>query len=636
MRLLFWLLLFGQAMISFGQNEYSILTLDPSLKKNADAIFRKDKLEAHLSADHELSLRTERVVTVLNRQGNHLARAYVSYDTSRKIKRLEARIYNALGNEIEHFKERDFKDQSAVPGGTLYSDDRIKYLDYTPITYPYTVSLSYEIETKNSSSLPSWYFLSSHEVSVENSRYEIVYENPELRPVILARDTTGVNLEVRELGDRLIYEARHIPAIRKEPYSRPLQARVPRLLVRLNEFTYDDFHGKSENWQELGQWMYHKILSDRDLLPDETKRKAQQLVSGLDDPIAKARKIYEYVQDNTRYISVQVGIGGIQPIPAAEVDRLKYGDCKGLTNYTKALLEAVGVTSYYTHVEAGPEKLDFDPGYPDLSQGNHVILAIPDGEGYQWVDCTSQENPFGFLGTFTDDRLVHLIREDGGELLRTPAFTEEINFLHTQGALRLTETGWIAGDVSMKAGGIQYESRLGLESMSRDDKVLSYKDYWSYLNNLQLGRIQLQNDRDNIVFKEDIEIEVRDYTTSSGNLIFFYANVLNRYQNVPDRVRNRKQDFSILRGFLDEDEFTIRLPEGYAVEALPKTIQLSESFGEYEMRVEYDEETHSISYHRKFHYKKGQYPSSRYNDFREFCKSVSKADMAQVVLKKIV
>jgi transglutaminase-like putative cysteine protease len=44
----------------------------------------------------------------------------------------------------------------------------------------------------------------------------------------------------------------------------------------------------------------------------------------------KAKKIYQYLQNKTRYISVQIGIGGFQPVTAADVDRLGYGDCKGI------------------------------------------------------------------------------------------------------------------------------------------------------------------------------------------------------------------------------------------------------------------------------------------------------------------
>mgnify|MGYP001126063175 FL=1 len=97
-----------------------------------------------------------------------------------------------------------------------------------------------------------------------------------------------------------------------------------------------------------------------------------------------------------RYISVQIGIGGWKPISAEEVDENKYGDCKGLTNYTKALLRTVGIESNYCVVSAGSEIKDISEDFPSM-QGNHVILNIPqEGKSDLWLECTSQDTPFNF------------------------------------------------------------------------------------------------------------------------------------------------------------------------------------------------------------------------------------------------
>ncbi|MDP4989490.1 MAG: DUF3857 domain-containing protein, partial [Polaribacter sp.] len=108
------------------------------------------------------------------------------------------------------------------------------------------------------------------------------------------------------------------------------------------------------------------------------------------------------MQQKTRYISVQIGIGGWEPIAANLVDDVGYGDCKGLTNYTKALLDVADVTAYYTVVYAD-DRIDVDKDFSSL-QGNHVILNIPNNGKDVWLECTSQTMPFGFLGDFTDDR----------------------------------------------------------------------------------------------------------------------------------------------------------------------------------------------------------------------------------------
>ncbi|WP_298288681.1 hypothetical protein [uncultured Lutibacter sp.] len=122
------------------------------------------------------------------------------------------------------------------------------------------------------------------------------------------------------------------------------------------------------------------------------------------------------MQDKTRYISVQVGIGGLRPMLASDVDKLGYGDCKALTNYTKSLLDIVGVESYFTELYGGFDKIDMDFKTPSI-QGNHVILNIPNEVNDIWLECTNQKVPFGYIANFTDDRddiVVKLEEKNGG------------------------------------------------------------------------------------------------------------------------------------------------------------------------------------------------------------------------------
>ena len=147
-------------------------------------------------------------------------------------------------------------------------------------------------------------------------------------------------------------------------------------MIAANKFHFDGVYGEAKDWNEFGDWIFDSLLLGRNQVSEKTKAHVLDITSNITDPIEKARKVYEFVQNNTRYISVQVGIGGIQPISALDVDNLKYGDCKGLTNYTQALLKIVGVESFYTIVEAGNEIEDLDENFASLEQGNHIILGL--------------------------------------------------------------------------------------------------------------------------------------------------------------------------------------------------------------------------------------------------------------------
>src|SRR6185312_13501516 len=140
----------------------------------------------------------------------------------------------------------------------------------------------------------------------------------------------------------------------------------------------------------------------------------------------KARFLYNYLQKNVRYVSVQLGIGGYKPFPASFVDEKKYGDCKALSNYMLTLLKTVGIPSYCAVINAGTNAEPADPDFVN-DPFNHIILCVPFKNDTTWLECTSATSPFGKLGSFTENRKALLVTEDGGKLVNTPRSTMQDN-----------------------------------------------------------------------------------------------------------------------------------------------------------------------------------------------------------------
>ena len=343
------------------------------------------------------------------------------------------------------------------------------------------------------------------------------------------------------------------------------------------------------------------------------------------------------MQENTRYISVQVGIGGIQPISASEVDRVKYGDCKGLTNYTKALLEAVGVVSYYTEVYAtSSKKIDMDENFPSLfGQANHVILNIPiENKESVWLECTSQIMPFGFLGDFTDDRNVFVITPEGGKIISTPKYGASENSQSTKAELNIMDDSSLEVHAKIISKGIQYNDKFYLENEERREQDKYFKNHWNYIGNISIDEIKFSNDKDNVAFTQDVSFKAIDFCSFTGERILFTPNVLNRNTYIPNRYRTRKLPLQIERGFIDDDEYEINLPQGYTVEFIPENVSLESNFGSYTVTIERITDT-KLKYERKFEITGGFYPKEEYEKYREFIKEVSKNDNAKIVLTKL-
>ncbi|MDZ7615343.1 MAG: transglutaminase family protein [Flavobacteriaceae bacterium] len=167
------------------------------------------------------------------------------------------------------------------------------------------------------------------------------------------------------------YTFNNLDAIQAESLSPHFRDIAPMVRFAPDKFHLAGVNGQADNWKDFGKWIYDNLLAGLDRLSKETILKIQSLVRDVEDPVERARIVYKYMQDKTRYISVQIGIGGWKPMAASEVDRLGYGDCKALTNYTSSLLKAAGVPSYYTIIYANEKEIC------DLNlhqfRGNHAI-----------------------------------------------------------------------------------------------------------------------------------------------------------------------------------------------------------------------------------------------------------------------
>ncbi len=146
------------------------------------------------------------------------------------------------------------------------------------------------------------------------------------------------NVVINRSDGYISYAIGREQAIRYEPMAPELFTMAPYVEFALTDFELEGSRARASNWEELGSWYYNNLIKLQIRLSTEVISEVRSLVSDAGSDREKARRIYEYVQQRSRYISVQLGIGGRKPIRAQEVHEKGYGDCKGLTNYMMALM----------------------------------------------------------------------------------------------------------------------------------------------------------------------------------------------------------------------------------------------------------------------------------------------------------
>lgn len=626
--LFFCLLLFSISV--FSQDNYDADLISSNLKNRANATIRNEETIVDMRSPDNVTLNVKKAITVLNKNGDDNGRLVLFYDKNTSIKSIKGEVYNAAGILTKKFSQNNFSDESSADGFSLFVDDRVKHYLPSENVYPYTVVYSYEIRQKQNLIIHDWVPQPADDISVEKSSYTFICKpTDELR--IKTQNFQGKPEEtVNEKQKISVWSVNNIFAVKTEPYSPDRETYQTAVKIAVKDFTYYNHSGQYTNWRQLGKWVYDDLLKTRKVLPPTAIQTITELVAAEKTDKDKARKIYEYMQKKTRYISVQIGIGGFQPVSASEVDRLGYGDCKALVNYTQSLLDIAGIESYYCVVEAGNRKINLDPNYASMVQGNHIILCLPLKGDTTWLECTSQKIPFGFLSTFTDDRTVLACTKDGGKLLKTPKLTTTNNLQTRYADLNILSNGDVSGKLNTIFSGSQYDNQEEIidKPFTEQKKLLANVYDIDNINFIAVNYNQKKNI--NPQTTESITLDIPHYAALNNGKLFLKVNAFNIQSNISD-VRNRTKPVYINRGFTDEDTIVYNLPEEIQTNLLPESDKkLKSLFGEYTSKTVLNGK--KLTYYRKLVMNDGIFPPETYADFYKFITEINSADNLKVIL----
>ncbi len=620
---------------SYAQNNlFNVLNIPENLKKDANSVIRKNEVLISMNSENSLTIKSQQIITVLNKLGDRAAQITLYYDKRRTVKNVVAYIFDAFGKEVKKVKKSDFTDGSVSDGFSLFSDDRYLHYKYIPISYPYTIQYISEIKSSNTAQIEGWYAIDYYNQSVMDSKYTFEYP---LDVTIQKTENNfeGYPIEITNKPGKITYQVKNIPAIKYEPNSPSFLEIIPNMKLGVNKFSLEGVDGVATNWKEFGKWYYDNLIQNTQGLSENTKQKMKALTLGVTDPIEKAKIIYNYVQNKVRYVSIQVGIGGFKPMLASEVDNLGYGDCKALTNYTCALLNAVGVKAYPTLIYGDEDEnrsIDKKVASP---QGNHMILNLPINNKNIWLECTSQKTPFGEIASFTDDRDALVITPQGGEIKHTKIYKAKDNLQFTKGNLTFDENGKLNAELAIYSTGSQYINHLKrYDGDSPKELEILFKRYFSNINNIHFTKSTIKNNKEKAVFEEYLSFNAADYATIINNQMLIVINAFNKNTYVPKRLRNRKLPLKISKSYTDIDSVTVKLPPNFKIDYLPQKVEIKNNFGMYMINFKKVDETHYL-YSRKLEIIKGQFPKEMYDKYRKFRKQIRKYDNSKIILNKL-
>jgi len=584
--------------------------LPDSLEQGASVVKRMDLTEIEIESPRKAHMHRKYIYTILNPAGESFGTIFTFYDRFHDLGNVSATLYDAAGNVVRKLKKGELEDWNIEGLGILMMDTRVKYYRFASRSYPYTIS--YE-EDKTLDGLfglqPQWLPQSLPLVSVAEaslivrapSDYPLQYKGYHFPDSVMVTEKKGVRTYTWQLTNR--------PAVTQEPYASDWYSREPRVSLAPGDFEVAGLKGNCSSWTELGRFC-GSLYQGRGQLPEEARRKVHALVDGLSDEREKIKVLYRFLQQNTHYVGIELGIGGWQPYDAAYVYNKKYGDCKALSNYMVALLKEAGIRGCPVLISSGAEAPAIDTGFACI-QFDHVIAVAFTGKDSVWLECTNSTLPAGYLSNFTADRDALLLDESGGHIVHTPVYGIRENRLVQLLRGSIDDQGNLEATLRADYSGLEQDGPQSMINRLSKKDLLEHKRQMIGLPNSTVSDLRDSATPGTVPsLEETMELSVGMFATMAGSRLLITPGVFMKRSPRLTELLNRKTAVELRSSVTESDSVVLRLPAGWSPEGNLPAGNYSCALGSYHIRSSFEGGVLTLAC--SFSQNKGTYPAQDY------------------------
>jgi len=616
----------------------------PSYDEKTDAVLLYSETNVTVISTDKMRTQVREAYKILRPEGRHHGTVKVPFDAQTKVNGLHGWCIPVQGKDYE-VKEKDAIESAYMPEFVLASDAKVKILQIPAPDIGNIVGYEYETEERPIFLQDVWEF-QEHD-PVRESRYSLQVpagweykaswlNHPEVKPT-----QTGSNSWQWVVSD--------IKAIRFEAFMPPLDGVAGRMV--LSFFTSEKIALNSNvDWDAMGKW-YSNLIGQRIDSSPEVKQQVAALTASKTTPLQKMQAVAGFVQQDIRYVAIELGVGGYQPHAASEVFAHRYGDCKDKATLVRSMLREIGIDSY--HVVIYTERGAVTPQTPAHHGFNHAILAIKLPNGLAdpsliaifehpklgkllFFDPTNDLIPFGQLPGYLQANYGLLVTPDGGELVELPQQPSAMNSIQRTAKLTLNTAGMLKGEVKeMRLGERASSERWRLRTVAKDtDRIKPIEDLLANsLSSFHITRATLINlQQTDQPFGFNYSFESPNYAKNAGNLLLVRPRVIGvKGLGFLETKEPRKFPIEFEGPARDTDAFEITIPAGYVVDDLPPAVDVDLGFASYHAKTVVNGNV--VDYTRTFEVKELSVPVNKAEDLRKFYRIIAGDERSTVVLK---
>ncbi len=598
----------------------------------SDAVVTLDENEFWVESKDRARFIKHRVVRIDNERGKKYGEVVIRENQYLRSRKISARIKDASGKILQELKEGEIQEAPGFPGYVLYSDQLVRWFDLAWNIFPYWIDYSYETEYKSLFFWPPW--LPQEKIPVLKSTCKLVASDEigyRTHPIGIGLPPT---ITERKGKKEIVWELTDLPPRPTEVSMPPESTIQTALLFSPVDFSLGSFKGSFVSWDAVAGW-YRSLSAGCYGLSAETRDQVRRQLAGAKDDKEKVERLYRFLQAGTRYVAIELGIGGWQPHGAEAVFLTRQGDCKDLTTLLIAMLKEAGVAAYPALVLTRDEG-ELIRDFPS-NQFNHLLTFVPLEKDTFWLDCTAHFLPALELPANVEGCSALVVKEDRGELLVTPQSRAERNFRKWNLEGKLSSSGVLQGvGLVAASGAAAHFLRESLSALKSHEQ----KEWLAAWLGQHVPGIDLQEFAFNRLdgeLEQPLEIKlgclVNQFGRESGSHMFVNPNVFSRVSSdeIPEEAKRR---FPVCRGPAQRelDCVALDLPANLELEAAPDSTFLRFPFGAY--RTSYSFANGKLVYQRELEFTLSQIPVDQFETYVRFLKTVMRNDQTSFVFVK--
>ncbi|QQS40469.1 MAG: DUF3857 and transglutaminase domain-containing protein [Acidobacteriota bacterium] len=368
----------------------------------------------------------------------------------------------------------------------------------------------------------------------------------------------------------------NVRSFKEEPFMPPEYDTRPWLLVYYADEESDTGLTPDEYWRNKGRSTYevHESIFKK---KKEIRQAAAEIVGDTSDPLEKVKRIWEFCKrdiknlgDDALALTDKQREGFKDNKSESDTLKRKHGYWHDIHMLFAALVNAAGLDVRIANVT-----LRSNPGFDSSLLNDYLLetemVAVKIAGRWTLFEPSDQHLPFGMIPWSREGERALISDADELIWIELPASEADQSKQKRTVRMELGPDGSLTGDAVIEFSGHQaaaYKERLDDDSPNeREDAVRSFvKARISEV--AEVSDISIENLEDSdmpLVYR--FRLRVPDYAQRTGRRMFLVPNVFANAAKPVFQTAERVNDIFFQYPWSEEDDFEIRLPEGFSVES---------------------------------------------------------------------